>query len=576
MNEWSEKKNFPRPGREIFLPLALAHVPHIVHLVDRNPFSPTYGCFDREYWHYRTLDFPCGMSQELVLPLALIYRNPYPGNKYHALERVRELACAAMRFAMKGSHRDGTCDDYFPYERAMGAMVFSTYAAAESYRILEMQDPELVEFFVKRCRHLERHNESGKLSNHQALAGLAAITVHQITGDDWLRKLAQDRVGLALSWQHPREGWFQEYEGADPGYHTCTIDFLAKYYQKSGEDSLIDPLKKAVDFAAYFMHPDGSYGGEYGSRNTYHYYPHGFEVLAPFTEKAIQLNDAFLLGVKEGRHYAMDDDRLFGHLVYNWLQAYGDFHPRGAEPLWNGGSFTRWFPHAGLVCCKRRRYYAVSNLKKGGVTKVYSSEGCVGSDTGIVGELDNGSVIVTHLMDDRHRVQGDEAAEEFRVNGVFSLRSWKLASPLKLVCFRIINLTLGRFFPNLIRHLLQKILITGKKRTPYPFLRKIRYGEDAVHISDEFPHPIPVRRLAAGSDATSIYVAASNVYQESVLKCPWAHASPQLLEKVRKGGGVWVRTIAVQSFSGEEPVAAKGEKAGKAVASPESPESEGV
>jgi len=573
VNEWSEKKGFPRSGRETFLDLALAHVPHIVHLIDRNPFSPTYGCFDREYWHYRTLDFPCGMSQELVLPLALLYRNPYPGNKYHSLERVRELACAAMRFAMKGSHGDGTCDDYFPYERAMGAMVFSTYAAAESCRILEVQDEELVEFFLKRCRHLERHNESGKLSNHQALAGLAAFTVYQITGEDWVRRLAQDRVGLALSWQHPREGWFQEYEGADPGYHTCTIDFLAKYYQKSGDSSLKDPLKKAVDFAAHFMHPDGSYGGEYGSRNTYHYYPHGFEILAPFTEKAVQLNDAFLQGVGKGRHYAMDDDRLFGHLVYNWLQAYGDFFPRGAEPLWNDQSFTRWFPHAGLVCCKKDRYYAVSNLKKGGVTKVFSSSGCLGSDTGIVGQLEKGSVIVTHLMDDRHQVQGDEAAGEFSVSGVFSLRSWKLASPLKLICFRMVNLTFGRFFPGLLRYLLQKILITGKRRTAYPFIRKIRYEEDAVHVCDEFPRPIPLTRMSAASDATSIYVAASNVYQESVLKCSWVHAPPELVEQVRQGGGVWDRTIAARSLSGEEAMVSKGEGSAKVADSSESAES---
>ena len=33
-----------------------------------NPHSPTYGCFDRNYWHYRIIDFPSGMAQEFVLP----------------------------------------------------------------------------------------------------------------------------------------------------------------------------------------------------------------------------------------------------------------------------------------------------------------------------------------------------------------------------------------------------------------------------------------------------------------------------------------------------------------------------
>ena len=50
---------------------ALADIPKILTLQDRTPVSPTYGCFDRAYWHYRMMDFPCGMSQEFVLPLAL-------------------------------------------------------------------------------------------------------------------------------------------------------------------------------------------------------------------------------------------------------------------------------------------------------------------------------------------------------------------------------------------------------------------------------------------------------------------------------------------------------------------------
>ena len=53
-------------------------------LAGSHPVSPTYGCFDRAYWHYRMIDFPCGMSQEFVLPLALVWSMPdLPGNVYH-------------------------------------------------------------------------------------------------------------------------------------------------------------------------------------------------------------------------------------------------------------------------------------------------------------------------------------------------------------------------------------------------------------------------------------------------------------------------------------------------------------
>jgi hypothetical protein len=52
----------------------------------------------------------------------------------------------------------------------------------------------------------------------------------------------------------------------------------------------------------------------------------------------------------------------------------------------------------------------------------------------------------------------------------------------------------------------------------------------------------PLTELAAGSDATSIYVANSNVYQESVL-CPWQWCDITKLP-VENGQRVWRRVYA--------------------------------
>lgn len=82
----------PPEPRDRYAALALPYIPRLLHLIDRNPLSPTYGCFDRAYWHYRTMDFPCGMSQEFVLPLALVYARDYPDNTFRGVARVREPA----------------------------------------------------------------------------------------------------------------------------------------------------------------------------------------------------------------------------------------------------------------------------------------------------------------------------------------------------------------------------------------------------------------------------------------------------------------------------------------------------
>ncbi len=533
----TEKNN-----RDLFAELAFSYVPHVLTLVDRNRYSPTYGCFDREYWHYRTLDFPCGMSQEHVLALAMLYRWEMPGNRWFGLERMRELTVAGIRFAMKGSHGDGTCDDYFPWERAMGALAFSTYAAAEAYRMLELAEDELAAFFRKRGDYLLGHNETGRLSNHQALSALALYTIYEICGDERYRRGAQERVGLALSWQHPSEGWFREYEGADAGYQTCTIDFLAKYHRKSGDESVVGPLVKAVEFCELFMHPDGSYGGEYGSRNTYHYYPHGFELMAAHTPLARRLNDRYLAGAAAGKRYYNDDSRMIGHLVHNWLAAWRDYAKREmSEPEVGGNEGIVWLADAGLAVGRRGGYHAVAGMKKGGVVKIYDRERCIHSDTGLIGRLGDGTVLVSHLQDAENQVSAEVEHGVFKVKGVFSKRKSKLASPVKLIVFRVLNMTLGRFFPNLLRGLLQKILITGKARTEWWFERTITMGKAGVTIEDRVDPGAGWVALSSGSDATSIYVAASNVYQESVVGCHWQDAPEAVLR-----GEVWRREIEVK------------------------------
>lgn len=533
--------------RDEYSSIALGYIPHLLGLVDRNPYSKTYGCFDREFWHYKTLDFPCGMSQEFVLPLALVYLTDCPGNKWYKSKRVKELVIAGIEFSRKYSHSDGTCDDYYPWERAMGALAFSTYACTEAYQLLGLDDKKMVSFFALRGRHLLKHNESGRLSNHQALAALALYNIYLITGDQSFKQGAEERIKLTLSWQHPEEGWYQEYEGADPGYQTCTIDFLAKYYVKSGDKSLLPSLEKAVEFASFFVHPDGSYCGEYGSRNTYHYYPHGFEILAGEIPLAGQVAEAWLHGAENGKRYFNDDDRMIGHLSYNYLQSWADFYrERHQEPIRGGQAFSKWFEDAGLLIVSSSHYYAVAGMKKGGVLKVYSDQACIYSDTGLIGRQRDGYILVSHLQDEQHVVNASCDKGSYTVSGCFSRRSTKLASPLKLIIFRLLNITFGRFFPNLLRKLLQKILITGKQRSELKFERTISFSDDSITIFDRFPAG-KFKQLSIGSDATSIYVAASNVYQDSILQ-PWLHADESCLNDK----GHWVREIGREQMHEKE------------------------
>lgn len=537
--------NSPSPApRDRYALEAMRSIPKLLQLVDRNRYSPTYGCFDRSYWHYRTMDFPSGMYQEFVLPLAMVYAHPFVENPYYQKPRVKEIVEAGIEFARTSSHADSSCDDYFPYERALGAHVFSLYAMTEACLVLRLDRPEFNEFFARRGDWLIAHQETGQLANHQALAALALYNVHLITGEQRFRSASDERKRLTLSWQH-EEGWFQEYEGADPGYHSCSIDFLAKLRQKSGDDELLEPLKRAVKFAWHFAHPDGSYAGEYGSRNTYHFYPHGFELMAPHLEEAGQVADHFLnIGLPRGTRYFNEDDRMCAHYVYNWLQAYLDYHPQRPQDIRQRPDFQRWFPDAKIFVKKTGNYYAVAALNKGGVIKVFNDQGCLASDTGIMARTEDGQVMVAHLVDPEHKIEAQLDPPIFSVTGLLSRRRKNLPTPFKQIVFRILLLTIGRFSANLTRFLLQKILITGKSRTNVRFRRKLAFGDDGITVTDEIEAPGGTRfdSLACGSDATSIYVANSNVYQRSVLT-NWTDLTSHV-EELNKDGKVLIeRTL---------------------------------
>jgi hypothetical protein len=519
----------------LYAQVGIAALPKILGLEDRNRLRPTYGCFDKEYWHYKTASFPSGMYQEFVLPLALVYAHRFPGgDDYYRQENLKEWARAGIAFAAKSGHADGSCDDYFPYERALGATAFSLYACAESALVLELRDAETFEFLARRARWLATRGESGRLANHHALVAAALYNVHLVTGAREFREAAERRVTQLLEWQSA-EGWFPEYEGCDPGYHSVTISWLAKYWKKSGDAHVLEPLRRAVRFAADFMHPDGSYAGTYGSRNTAIFFPHGFELLAAEMPEAAWVADQHLHGIANGRRLFLEDDRLIAHFAWEHLQAYLDYaEARAAQPPAEG---ARHWKEAGLYVRREGAVHAVAGLAKGGVLRVYDGQRPAYADSGIVARQADGRVLASHFVD---RYETEVLENRVRVKGDFGYVKHRLPTPLKQAVLHTGMAMVGRFFSDAVRALLQKLLITGKRRAPLTFQRTIEFGAQ-VTLTDEIWDPRPGRaggerlvELYAATDATSIYVAQSNAWQSVSLQ-PWTDYFG-LLEELRRSG----------------------------------------
>jgi hypothetical protein len=522
---------------------ALAHIPRLLGALDRNPYHATYGCFDRQYWHYRTASFASEMYQEAVLPLALVYATDLPNNRWRGEARLKEWAIAAMRFSARDSRGDGSCDDYYPFERALGAAVFSLQAATRACQLLEIDDREILAWLHRRANWIARHDEAGRLANHHALAALGMARLAELTADTGLLQAAKERVKRLLSWQSS-EGWFEEYGGADAGYQTVTIDALAKLRRLTGDRKLDEPLRRAVAFARLCLHPDGSYGGEYGSRGTYHFYPHGFELLAAENAAAADLADAFLQALADGKQASFEDDRMYAHRLGNLIEAYVDWSPTLPETTSGFAETTRYLPQAGLLAHRQAQTCTIVSAARGGVFKRYVPGRRPLTDAGLIVETAEGRQAVSQSHD-RHRDVVWQAAGVLEVSGPLHWVKHETATPLRQAAFHVAMSVLGRWCRGLARRLLQRRLITGRRVCPIQLTRRFEFSGGHCRVIDriELRHPsLEVRRMAFASDLQAAYVAAANVYQECVLQ-PWAELNDSIDELNRLRRVVVVREL---------------------------------
>lgn len=505
-------------NKDFFALEALKQIPKILTLLDRNSHSPTYGCFDRTFWQYKVIDFPAGMSQEFVYPLALAYHCNLPSNIFYHQATIKEWVRAGILYAQKSSYKNGSCDDYFPFERAAGAAAFSLLACIESYKLMDFHDPEMLEFFAKRADWLATHQESGRLTNHHALIVLCLKLLGDLLKTDRWNTYQQERLDQVLAWQNP-EGWFIEYEGCDPGYHTLTISCLARVYELQPSERLKRAIASGVKLAAEFIHPDGSYGGEYTSRNTYNFFPHGFELVGKWLPDALNINDRFLKGLANNLGSCYADDRIIGHHTWNYLLAWNDFV--GARPPLQPRTQGQFHLEQGGILIDRRGstelYLA---LNKGGVFKLFHDQKLIASDTQFSLLVQEGKKLknaVAHLVGNYDVLIEDN---EIIIGGNLGWAKQKQMNSLNLILLRLVMLTLGRFFPNLIRRILQKLLITGKTDAPFTFNRHLSWQDNHWNVTDKLTAKSWKNIVAAdiGCDRTSIYVVMSRTFQPGQLQ----------------------------------------------------------
>lgn len=536
----------------------LAAVPRVLSLMDREPLSPTAGCCDRTYWAWKFTDFPGARFQEALCCLSFLWATPFTGNGYQNSRKLLEWIEAGLAFWATLQHADGSFDEAYPFERSLAATAFTSFYVSEALAWVGPVLPGAVRDRVHRALRragewLGRNDEShGVLSNHLAAAAAALYHVHRVTGE--ARFLARSREFLARVLAHQSgEGWYEEYGGADPGYQTHGSFYLVRYWELSGDEALAESLGRAMTFLAHFVHPDGSLGGEYASRNTQTYYPAAFEMFASRDPAASWIARTMRPSVASGAAAGLGSVDAYNYFPFlNNLvfadRALATLDRPAAPPVEpSSGSGLAWFPEAGMARVRRARYDAVVGTAKGGVVKVFdrARRALIYSDCGYLGRLADGRIVSSQYQDRARPVTVD--ATRIAVDGAFAEVSRPQMTPARFAAFRLFTLSVGRLagVGRWLKRLLVKVLIYRRHGLDIRFRRTIEFRDDEVVVRDELAGSGAGRleTLRWGEAFTTIHMGSSRYFVPHELAEPSAEGDVGRLDPARVAAGVTLRRV---------------------------------
>lgn len=486
----------------------------LLNLYDTDPFSPTYGLGDRDYWGWKVKDFANGTYQGGVHGLAAMWKLDLLENR----EFVFPLIDAVMQAIPKVSATNGSVVESYPNEHSF---CVSALVALDALRAIELLDDELesgvrssyLEIIAPLIGFITRHGEEHAIISNHLATGVAAVALWKhLSGETSHR----DAELLQIIYDHQSpEGWYREYEGADPGYQTLCTYYLAIAYRLSGDEKLLESLRRSAEFLMHFVHPDGTIGGLYGSRNTEVYYPGGivalsgkiseFALMAQYLEPRGQHITPDM--IDHGNLIPLFNSYALAALEYDTSRLAIEKCER--QPFFHMPG-ERQFDDAGIYLHSTSKYFAIVNYHKGGTLKVFDREETRldTEDGGIFGELESGERFATQMADETQHFQ-----EQIVRTGFYRLGDSR-PGPLNFMILRLLGLSVFRSVTlgNLFKKFIVKLLMTRKKRIDGEAVRRFVFEENQIMIKERITPPKKCVKIGHFGKTKAIHMASSGYY----------------------------------------------------------------
>lgn len=499
------------------------NLPRLLALFDSDRTSVSYGMGDRYHWAWGLIDFGNGTFQGAAHGLARLWTAglwPYPTSAPAFLARIDAMIQAASRL----TRRDGSLEEAFPHE---GSYCVTALVAFDLLCALDLLDAEITSerrAHWQACirpmiRYLIKADETHALiSNHLATAVAALARWHRRTGDAQAEQKAQHLLARILAHQSD-EGWFREYQGADPGYQSLCTYYLADVHRTRPDWNLLEPLRASIRFLQHFAHPDGSFGGLYGSRCTRFYYPAGMLALAEAIPEAGALASFMAASIAQQCTVTlstMDEPNLIPMFnAYAWAAAQRQPPPQASPrpiPATSATGFRRWYPEAGLLIDRGPNHYSIISTHKGGVVYHFAEHQVPLIDAGIVMRDPRGRQGSTQGYNRDNAVVKSEGTVQ--ITAAVTAMPKQLPGPLQFLIIRLLSLTAFRSstLREWIKRRLVTLLITRQQTWPVTNQRVIRLGPDLA-IGDSLTSAPGYRQEPKPGAFVPIHMASQGYWQ---------------------------------------------------------------
>lgn len=459
-------------------------LPRLINMINLDRTSEKYGFADRQFWAWKTIDFPNGTYQGIAHTLAIAI-------KLELLEKELglELIDALIQSIPKIAHKNGAVEEAFPEESSFcvtALVAFDVLSAV--YRLQnDLEDSvkkEYLNTIGPLINFISKNDETHAIISNHLATGVAAIVYwNQLTGNHNNRF----QTLLNIIYQHQsEEGWFMEYEGADPGYQTLCTYYLSAAQEVLNDNELDTRIQKSIHYLSHFIHPDKTIGGLYGSRNTEVYYPGGITYYANKETTANAIDKYMHPRLKLGEAVvplSIDRENLIP-LVNSYAYAAIHFEEKNVEiALPFQKEINQDFQQAGIYIHSNATYYAIVNYKKGGVIKVFNKY------KNVLDTEDGGLFITNGKIKASTQVFNTKVSF---VNHTLNAKCYYLEeeypSYFQFMLIRLFAMTIFKvkFLREAFKQAVVKLLITGKKEVKNVTInRKFHFNENEIIVEEQ-------------------------------------------------------------------------------------------